>query len=147
MAAVPAVLAVASAGASIYSGISGMRSANKNAKIQRQQADLAAQNAFDNAQIHANEVRKFAAKQKLSYIANGVNFEGSALLGVDDTLKTGQKEVDAMTKQGNAQAHLGYASADVTQASGRAALVSGFGQASTSLYSAYDKGAFNGLKN
>lgn len=147
MAALPAVLAVAAAGASIYGGVAANSAAGQEAKLQKEQGMLQQQNALQNAQIHADEVRKFAAKQKLQFIANGVDFSGSAILTSQDTLDKGQKEVDAMTSQGNAYANLAYKEAGITQAKGRAALIGGFGNAAGTLATAGGQGAFNGLTN
>ncbi len=145
MAAIPAVLAVAGAGASIYSGIAGQQAANQSAKLQREQADLSQKNNLANAQIQADNTRRLAARQKLDFLANGLDFTGSAVLTTEDTLNRGQKYVDAITRQGNAQAKLDYMNADVTESKGRASLIGGFGDAATDLYKSNARGDFNGL--
>lgn len=145
MAALPAVLAVAGAGASIYGGISAYQSGQATAKLQREQGDLAASNANANAQIQADNVRKTAARQKMDFLANGIDFSGSAVLTTQDTLNQGQKYVNAVNAQGAAQQKLDYENANVSSNQGRAALISGFGHAAVGTFSAYKLGAFNGL--
>lgn len=144
MAALPAVLAVASAGASIYGGISAYNSSKSQAKLMREQGGLAQQNALDTAQVQADQTRKTAARQKLDFLANGIDFSGSAVLTSQDTLAQGQKYVDSIVRQGNAQGKLAYANASAEEAKGRAALIGSFGSAASSIYSANAKGSFGG---
>lgn len=145
MAALPAVLAVAGAGASIYGGISAYQSGQQQGKLMRQQGDLLAQNAAANAQIQADSVRKTAARQKLEFLANGIDFSGSAVLTTQDTLDKGQKYVNSVMDQGTAQQKLAYGNATVEENKGRAALIGSFGTAAAGTFSAYKSGAFNGL--
>lgn len=145
MAAVPAILAVASAGATIYGGISAYQQGNASAKALREQGDLNAQTAAENAQIEADNVRKTAARQKLDFLANGIDFSGSAVLTSQDTLDRGQKYVNSIANRGSAQAKLDYENATVESNKGRAALIGSFGSAGSGLYDSYKKGAFNGI--
>lgn len=127
------------AGASVVQGVMGYQAARDEARLINQQGILEQQEAQEEAQRKANEVRKFAARQKLAFLKNGVRLEGSPLLVVDETLTEGQKEVDAITRRGNALRTLRAQEAQITKNRGRAALIGGLGQAAGLGYSYYNK--------
>jgi hypothetical protein len=121
--------AVVAAGASIAGGVSAQRSANQEAKLQREQGGIANAEAQRQAAIRAEEVRKFSKVQKLAFLKSGVTLEGSPLLTLDETLTQGQEEVDAISRSGASQYNLAQKQARITQNKGRAALIGGIGNA------------------
>lgn len=141
-AAIPAAviaLTAVSAGASIYGGIQANSASKKEAGLLREQGAIAQSEADSEAASHARDVRRFAADQSLAFLSNGVTLAGSPLLVLDDTITQGQKEVDSITRSGNAQRSLFNQRADITRNQGRAALIGGLGQAAgtvatTSVY-------------
>lgn len=135
MAAGPVLMGLA-AGASVVQGIMGYSAANKEARLIERQGQLEQEAANDEAARHAKEVRRFAAKQKLAFLKNGVQLDGTPLDVLDETFTEGQKEVDATVRRGVETANLRRGQAANTRAKGRAALVGGLGSA-VGMYSLY----------
>jgi len=113
------------AGASIYGGIQANKAAQQESALLAEQGRIAQEQADEEAKSHAQDVRRFAAGQSLSFLANGVSLAGSPLLVLDDTYKQGQKEVDAIVKSGKSQASLYTQRANITANEGRASLIGG----------------------
>jgi len=139
--------AVVSAGASVAGGISADKASKKEANLLNDQAALAQSEAQAEAKRRANEVRKFHRKQALAFTKNGVTLEGSPLLVLDETLREGQEEVDAIVRQGTAQAKYYRESAAQARNKGRAALIGGIGSAASSAIGAYGIGKSAGMFN
>lgn len=137
--------AVVSAGASVAGGISANNAAKREAGLLNDQAGLAQNEAQAEAQRRANEVRKFQRTQKLAFLKNGVTLEGSPLLVLDDTIREGQQEVDAIVNRGTATARYYRESAAITKNKGRAALIGGIGSAASSMIGAYGVGKTAGM--
>lgn len=108
-----------------YAGYSSMQASNREAKLQKEQANIAAQEAQSNAEVEAYNQRQALNKQKLAFIKSGVSLEGSPLDVLENTRSWGQKSVDAILKSGASQYNLGMQRAANTQASGRAAMIGG----------------------
>lgn len=136
---------VISVGSKVASGFAAKKAANNEASLLEDQARIATDEAAQKAQIRATEVRKFAKTQKLAFLKNGVTLEGSPLLVLQDTFDQGQIEVNAITKQGFAQSKLLNAKAQIMRNQGRAALIGGFGDAASSLFSAASVGKTAGF--
>lgn len=133
MAAAAAPIAIALAavagGSAIYGGYQAKQSAKREASAMEAEGQLLQEEANREAGSHARDVRRFAANQSLSFLANGVTLAGSPLLVLDDTYTQGQEEVNAIVKSGNAKRNLYNQRASITRNQGRAALISGIGQA------------------
>lgn len=142
-----ATAAIISAGASIAGGISADRSAKREAGALNDQAALAESESLAEAKRRATEVRQFQRRQKLAFLKNGVTLEGSPLLVLDETLASGQEEVDAIMRRGSSQAKLYREHAAITRNRGRAALIGGIGQAAGTTLMAYGAGVFKGAPN
>jgi hypothetical protein len=125
--------ALASAVTSVASGYSAKQSARKEAGALKDQANLAAQEAQSEARRRADEVRRLSKKQKLAFIKNGVTLEGSPLLTIDETLRQGQEEVDAISRRGYAIQGLYNTRADITNREGRAQFIGGIGSGLSTL--------------
>lgn len=134
-AAVPILIGI-SAGASIIGGISANNSARREAKAIEEQGRLQQEEATAEATAHAQDVRRFAANQSLSFLANGVTLAGSPLLVLEDTVMQGQNEVDSIVRSGNAARRLAGEKAENTRASGRAALIGGIASAAGTVATA-----------
>lgn len=132
-----------SAGASIVGGISAQSAANREAKSLDDLASTSQNEAQAEARRRATEVRQFQRRQKLAFLKNGVTLEGSPLLVLDETLASGQEEVDAIMRRGTAQAKYYRESAAMTKNKGRAALIGGIGQAASTAIGAYGGSMFN----
>lgn len=128
-----ATAGLASAGASIFGGLQANKAAKDEAARIEEEGRLAQQEADEEAARRAKQVRKFAARQKLSFLKNGVRLEGTPLAVLDETQAEGQAEVDAISKRGQAISRLRTSQASQTRSSGRASLIGGFGGAASSL--------------
>ena len=135
------------AGGQVYSGYQANMSAKREAGLMEDQARVAQAEAQSEAERRANEVRKFSKKQALAFMKSGVSLDGSPLLTIDETVTEGQKEVDAISKAGDAKANLSNQRAAITKNEGRAAFVSGIlgagGSAGSSYMSVKNAGLFN----
>ena len=145
------LLALAGAGASLYSGFAANSAARQEAALERQQGDIAASEAQVNAKNEAFNQTQAVQNQRLAFLANGVTLEGSPALVLEESKKYGQGQVDAILRQGAAKKALGYAEADISKNKGRAALIGGFTQAAGSIAqgigSGYKAGMFDASRN
>ena len=133
------------AGGQIMAGQQQKKAYAQEADLQRQQAELAFEEAKREAQLTANDRRKFLATQKLAFIKNGVSLEGSPLLVLEDTRAQSQEEVNSIIKRGGAQYRLGMTQAAMTQQRGRAALTQGYIGAAGTMASAAFMGSQAGM--
>lgn len=115
----------ASAGGSIFSGISADKAAKEEAKLIRRQGGIALEESQKEAEIEAYNQRQAIGRQKLAFLANGVTLEGSPMLVIKENRKFGQESVDAILKRGVEEKELADKRADQTKKAGRAALISG----------------------
>ncbi len=136
---------VVGAGSSIAGGISADKASKKEANALNDQGALAQSEAEAEARRRATEVRQFQRRQKLAFLKNGVTLEGSPLLVLDETIATGQEEVDAIMRRGTAQAKYYRESAAITRSKGRAALIGGIGGAASTVIGGYGIGQSAGL--
>jgi hypothetical protein len=117
-----------SAASSIGGGISGMMASNQEAKLQREQADIALAESRANATNEAYNQNIAVGKQKLAFLSNGVSLEGSPTLVLQESTRYGQQQVQSILDQGAARYKLGQKEAAITQNKGRAALIAGIAQ-------------------
>lgn len=140
-------LALVSAGGSIFSGVSAMKSAKEEANLLQDQAALAQAEAQTEADRKSEERRKFIAEQKVAYIANGVGISsGSAQVTFADTFNQYQREIDATIRSGKSRADYLNREAKITRKNGKAAFISSItqaagGLATAGLASGFGKGA------
>lgn len=148
-AAVPIFIAatVASAGASIIGGIQANNAAKREASALQEQGRLAQEESLREAQLHADDVRRFHRSQSVAFTKNGVSLAGSPLLVLDETVSRGQEEVDSIVKSGNAQQNLYNQNAQQAKNKGRAALISGFASAAGSVAQMGGSGLFKAPTN
>lgn len=144
------VFTAAAAGGQIMSGYQQKKAYSQEADLQREQAQIALDEANREAQLTANDRRKFLGTQKLAFIKSGVSLEGSPLLVLEDTRKQSQDEVDSIVKRGAAQYRLGVAQSEQTRQRGRAALTSAYvgaaGTAASGAFYANQAGMFNATR-
>ena len=135
--AIGIAMSVVSAGMAIYQGYQQQKIANANAARLRLQAQQERANAERQGKILAKSRQRERARATVAFVSAGVWIdEGSPLIveAEDDYLN----EQDQLTTiaHGYAQAHHTGSQALIQQAKGRAAVVSGYGQAAGSLASA-----------
>ena len=129
------LLALAGAGASLYSGFAANSAARQEAALERQQGDIAASEAQVNAKNEAFNQTQAVQNQRVAFLANGVTLEGSPSMVLEQSKEYGQSQVDAILRQGAAKKALAYSEATITQNKGRAALIGGILQAGSKGYS------------
>jgi hypothetical protein len=122
-----ATMALASVGTSVAGGLTAKDAAFKEADLQDEQAQIAREEAFIEADRAASEKRNFLKRQKLAFLKSGVSLAGSPLLVLETTRSESQKEVDAIVNRGLAQERLLRQRASITRKSGRNALLQGIG--------------------
>jgi hypothetical protein len=137
------LLALAGAGASIYSGLSANSAARQEAALERQQGNIAMSEAQVNAKNEAFNQTQAVQNQRVAFLANGVTLEGSPAMVLEQSKEYGQSQVDAILRQGAAKKALSDAEATITQNKGRAALIGGILQAGSKGYQSglFDTGA------
>lgn len=147
--------AIISGGSSILGGIQANKAAKQEAALQRQQGEIAYQEAQINANNEAFNQTQAVQRQRLAFLSSGVSLEGSPLAVLQQSREYGQSQVDAILRQGANTKILADAQANITKNKGRAALISGVASGVGSLAKAgYDlnkAGAFdskpvNGVK-
>ncbi|MCK4578002.1 MAG: hypothetical protein KAU50_04385 [Candidatus Marinimicrobia bacterium] len=110
---------------SIYTGVTTLNAANKQATALEEQGALVLNEALRDASITREEGRNFAANQSLQYIGAGVELVGSALITMAQTRKYAETEAAAMISKGRAGAAFARKQAGIKRAGGRAALIGG----------------------
>ncbi len=149
-AALPIMMGI-NAVSEIYKGVQARNAANEEASMLEQQGNIQLQESRTEAglisaeaQRRAKEIRKFAARQKLQYLKNGVTLEGSPLHVLDETFEEGQKEVNLVRQkaqfrllQGNSLYTLQNQKAQQQRNQGRAAFIGGFLNAASGTASTY----------
>lgn len=116
-----------SATAAVAQTVIGVQQANKQARAFQDQADLKAaetQEAAANARI---ENKKFQARQKVAFLANGVRLTGSPLLSLEESTEVGEQNVQGILRSGEAQSRLLQKQSSIARNEGRAKLIGGLG--------------------
>lgn len=141
-----AALTVIQGVSAVAGGMQKQAAARQEATALNDQAVLARSEAYSDAEIHATQVRKFAANQKSAFLKNGVTLAGSPLFVLDDTYDTGQKEVDSIARRGTAIGNLYDQKASIMRNEGRASFIggitSGAGSVGNAGIQAYGAGLF-----
>lgn len=119
---------------SIASGIQGAKTAEYNAQVAENNAQSAKQEAAYEAQMTRDQVRRVVGAQRAAGASSGLNIEsGTPVAVLGDTAKQGELDVLARLYQGNAAATGFMNQAAQFRAEGKAAKMSGFINAGTSL--------------
>lgn len=139
--------AIIGAGSSVIGGIQQNKAAKQQANALEEQGRIAQEEANREAQLHADDVRRFRALQTVAFTKNGVTLGGSPLLVLDDTTRRGQEEVDSIARSGAAERRLYNQRAANTRSEGRAALIggitSGAGQVASAAFMGQQAGLFS----
>ena len=133
MAEAALILTAISAASSISQGISAKKSADRQAEQLQEQSRLAAEEAEQEATRKEEERRRTIAKQKVAFLANGVGLSGSANAVINETVRQFDLEIDAIRRSGRAQSRSLANESEIKKKSGRAQLISGFGNAATTI--------------
>lgn len=149
----PALLAGATAFGAISAiggGISSSIASAGEARLQRQQGDIAQNQAQIDATNEAYNQNQAVGRQQISFLANGVSLEGSPSTVIKSSQAYGQSMVNSILNQGAARKALSDAEATQTINQGRAALIAGIAQGVSTtgqgIYSLYKGGAFDSSK-
>lgn len=118
------------AGLNVASAIGNYNAAKSEARTMARAGEIQAQN-------RADEIKKLAAKQRVSYLNAGLELSGTPEAVVSDTYQTGIDDVNAIIGGANQTIKNNLKKA-------RANLLGGLAQTGVSLYSS---GALNGLGN
>jgi len=114
---------------SIQAGRSQQKALEDQADQQRDQAQLAAVEAEEEA-VRQEELRdRFLATQRVAFAANGIRVTpgaGSVLAVLEDTTRQFNKEIEAVRRRGTAETKFGAKEAEISENKGRAALLAGF---------------------
>lgn len=114
---------LAIAGLRVASAISDYKQSKSQAKsIKEQGRQMAA--------ARANEIRALAAEQRVSYLASGLELEGTPMSVINDTYNTGMKDIAAIKSNTKTQMKN-------TLKQGKSSLLSGLASAGVNMYSAY----------
>ena len=136
----PALSAVSSV-SSILGGMSANSEAGNQAELAAQQAEA---RAVENERISAKQARveqseseDLARRQKVAFLSSGVDLAGSPLLVMEETRRQGAENVQEILRGGQASADAsraeGRTQAASLKATGRQALISGFGRAASTV--------------
>lgn len=117
------VLGAMAVGGKLLAGYNAKQAARREASAMEAQGLTLQDEYAQEAQRRADEVRKLKAKQKLAFLANGVQITGTPNLVLDETTRQGQAEVNALTNRGNAYAKLYYQKAGIMRNEGRSAFL------------------------
>lgn len=135
-----------SAGASIVKGIQANSAYSDQGIALMKQAQIAQQESEYAALQKQREVDKTAARQVMAMAKNGVvTSAGSPLEILYETMTLGQQEVDAIRRQGAAQADLYRTNANTAFNNGRSSLFGGAADALTTIGTTIAGGAAKGL--
>lgn len=91
--------------------------------LYEEQAQLAQREAMLEAGLLARQVRNFREEQALGYTQSGVLLEGSPVKVLNDTVRQGQMQVQAIMARGAAQASLLRTQAYILGNEGRASIL------------------------
>ena len=114
-------------GAQIVTGLQ-VASAISSYNQSKSQARAIARQGKQQAEIRAKEISKLAAQQRVSYLASGLELDGTPMAVINDTYNTGIEDIKAIGSSAKTNA-----SNALKQ--GRASLLGGLAQAGASYYS------------
>ena len=124
------LLILATVGA-LAGGGAAISSARQQSKALKKQGDIQEAEAARTAQLQKDENRRFRARQKLSFLKNGVDVSGSVLDVLADTTKEGEDQASATLLRGAALRSKSRSDAANARAQGRASLIGGISTASS----------------
>ncbi len=130
-------LSALSAVSSIAGGISANKEAGKQAELAALQAEQRATEqervSFKQSQAELEEADSLSRRQKVAFLASGVDLAGSPLLVMEETRRKGAENAEEILKSGEygatASRAEGRATASQLRASGRQALLGGLSNA------------------
>lgn len=129
----PQLLAVASAGAKIYGGISAYQSSQDQADALRDQGETIKEEAYVDAARIRDEGYRFAQNQVMAFISSGVEMQGTPLLLSNETISLSQFEGERTERRGDAALELANINAKITERTGKAQLISSITGAASGL--------------
>lgn len=113
--------------------LAGLQVANavSNYNQSKSQARGIAKQGAQEARVRAQEIRALAAEQRASYLASGLELEGTPASIISDTYNTGLEDIEAIKSSTKTQMKNAIKQ-------GQSSLLGGLAKAGASLYSAYD---------
>jgi len=135
------IFSTLSAASSFLGGIKANTAAKNQAVTAQAEANLKAEETaragVREAKFVGAEARSIQRRQKLAYLKSGVDLEGSPLLVMEATRRAGLDNVEETLRAGGlsagAQIQEGRSRATALRSSGRAAFMSGLGNAAGTL--------------
>lgn len=110
---------------SILSGLFGYMAGQNAQDIYESRARMIRAEAENDAVRYEEQVGRFKATQKLSYLKAGVQLSGSPLDVLDETIRSGHERANAIRAEGASRALDARMGGEQAAMSGRNALVSG----------------------
>lgn len=118
---------------SILSGLFGYMAGENAQAIYESRARMIRSEAENDALRYEEQVGRFKATQKLSYLKAGVQLSGSPLDVLDETIRSGHERANAIRAEGASRALDAQMGGQQAATSGRNALVSGITGAARSV--------------
>lgn len=119
----------------IVSGVQANKAAKQEASLIEEQGRIARAESEVEAARVKKENDKFIARQKLSFLKNGVSLAGSPLLVLGESQEESNKEVKAIQDRGVSQQTLAQRRAKITRNQGRSSLIGSIFDAGSSAFS------------
>jgi len=117
----------------LASGFSQYRTAQENAEIQDNNLAISQQATADKLRDRRRRIGKDHAKQRVQFLASGVELEGSPLLVLEETLSLGEEDLNAIRISGGVQAENAKIKARSARSKGNAALYGSLFKAGNTL--------------
>lgn len=116
---------LAIAGLQVANAVSNYNQAKSQARHIKEQGKQA-------AITRAKEIQALASEQRVSYLASGLELDGTPLAVINDTYKTGIEDINAINSSTRTQMKNAIKQ-------GKASLLGGLASAGASMYSAYNE--------
>lgn len=134
-----------SVGSQIFGGFAEKDAADDQAALLEEQARIEREEAAAEADRKGEERRKFIAKQKVAFLANGIGLAGTPLVVLEDTYNQFEQEIQSIKKSGSAKAGLLEKEAKIKKKSGKAKLIGGVLGGATTIAGNVFKGKAAGV--
>lgn len=118
--------AVAGATGSIMSGNAANREAKAAAELERLNAEMASQEAQEQARVKTEEMTRLKETQKLAMINSGMGLAGSPLLILEDAKRQLALELNTLQYKTNLESYASSLRQQNYLSSGRSAMIGGY---------------------
>lgn len=147
MSTVSSILGGVSALSSVMGGMEQQQAANQQSEYAMAEATMKGKESARQSVLAASnekaESERVRRAQKLAYMSSGVSLEGSPLLVMEQTRRTGQANIDEILAAGGSASAAsmteGRVKADSLKSTGRQAFMSGLSNAGSTLFTAMSR--------